>query len=391
MSLTTVRERRSPRDDFLSLESSTIWDIWPKLASSAPFVRLGDWPTPVQSMVELGRSLSLVGELYVKRDDRSSPVCGGNKVRPLEVLFGFARRRGATKIFATGAFGSNHAVATVLHAPRAGLEAGAVLFPQPVSPSAVENVRVTVSRAARFVALPHWSALPFGMAWTRRSEEARGARPFFMVPGGATPIGALGYVNAALELAQQVARDELPPPSAIVVPAGSTCTAAGFLVGFALAARLGIGFAEGSSLAPPPELVAVNVTPRIVSNETRIVALARRTARLVASLARDESLDVERALLARHLTVDGRFLGRGYGYDTPEGRRAVSAFRETTGLALDPIYSGKAAAAFIDRARRRPGVTLFWATKSSAPLPAVTLPEQLPRSVARFIERLSRR
>lgn len=342
-------------------------------------------------MVELGRSLSLAGDLYVKRDDLSSPVCGGNKVRTLEVHFGFAKQDGATKIFATGAFGSNHAVATALHAPRAGFQAGAVLFPQPISPSAVENVRVTVSRTERFVALPHWSALPFGVAWTRRSEAARGARPFFMVPGGATPVGALGYVGAALELAHQVARRELPPPSTIVVPAGSTCTAAGFLVGFALAARLGIGFVEGSSAAPMPEIVAVSVTPRIVTNETRIVALARRTARLMASLARDDSLDVERAVLARHLTVEGRFLGRGYGYDTPEGLRAVSAFRETTGLALDPIYSGKAAAAFIERARRRPCVTLFWATKSSAPLPAVTLPEQLPRSVAHFVERLSRR
>ncbi len=104
-----------------------------ELASSASFdwLELGDFPTRIDR-VELGR-----GELYVKRDDLSSPVYGGNKVRTLETLFGEAKARGVTRIYSTGAFGSNHATAMVLHAPRVGLETGVILFPQPESAAAL--------------------------------------------------------------------------------------------------------------------------------------------------------------------------------------------------------------------------------------------------------------
>lgn len=117
-----------------------------ELAPSASFdwVELGDFPTRVDR-VALPR-----GELYVKRDDLSSPVYGGNKVRTLETLFGQALAEGATRIYSTGAFGSNHATATVLHAPRAGLEAGVILFPQPESAAALENLQVILrARPAR--------------------------------------------------------------------------------------------------------------------------------------------------------------------------------------------------------------------------------------------------
>ena len=79
---------------------------------------------------------SSASDAYVKREDESAEVYGGNKVRTLEFLFGEALARGARRIYSTGAFGSNHAAATVLHAPRVGLESGALLFPQPPSRTA---------------------------------------------------------------------------------------------------------------------------------------------------------------------------------------------------------------------------------------------------------------
>ena len=86
--------------------------VFPRL--DVPWVRLGDWPTPVEAF----------GEGFLKRDDLSSPVYGGNKVRTLEVLFGEALAEGATHVYATGAFGTNHGAATLLHAPRVGLRRG---------------------------------------------------------------------------------------------------------------------------------------------------------------------------------------------------------------------------------------------------------------------------
>src|ERR1700759_4250911 len=96
---------------------SKLLRTWPALATRLDAVALGDFSSPVERLDALEPELR-AGPLYVKRDDVSAAAYGGNKVRTLEVLFGRAKAAGAREIIATGAFGSNHAVATVLHAPR---------------------------------------------------------------------------------------------------------------------------------------------------------------------------------------------------------------------------------------------------------------------------------
>jgi D-cysteine desulfhydrase len=336
-----------------------LFTAWPALRERLDAVSLGLFPTPVERLQVLERELGSE-PLYVKRDDLSAEAYGGNKVRTLEVLFGRARARGAREIVATGAFGSNHAVATALHARRAGLAPGALLFPQPYSFAALENLRVTLAHAERLVVMPHWSCLPYG------AFVASGRGRSIMAPGGATPLGALGYVGAALELAAQVARGELEAPRRIFVGVGSTCTSAGLLVGFAHAARLGLGFAR------TPELVSVRVTPWPVTSAFRIVGLAVRASRLLAELAGDPSLALERTTLGRALTIDGHQLGTGYGRPTDAGRAAIALFRARGWFELDTTYSAKAAAGFLAAARRpHDGPALFWSTKSTRPLPEV--------------------
>ncbi|MAQ17209.1 MAG: hypothetical protein CMN30_20745 [Sandaracinus sp.] len=330
--------------------------VFPRL--DVPWVRLGDWPTPVEAF----------GEGFLKRDDLSSPVYGGNKVRTLEVLFGEALAEGATHVYATGAFGTNHGAATLLHAPRVGLRPGLVLFPQPTSSAARANFEVLlgaeVGRRPEVMVLPHWSALPWGMARVRARHRRHGGRPFVMVPGGATPRGALGYVSAGFEVAEQIEAGVLPAPERIVLPVGSTCTTAGLLLGTQLCAALGFGWRR------PPVIQAVRVTPWPVTAPGRIVSLAQAAGRELARQARAPEAALSRARLGSTLEVDGRWLGWGYGRETAAGKRAVDEFRAKAGFELDTTYSAKGAAAFLE-AIRRPGggPTLFWSTKSTAPLP----------------------
>ncbi len=354
---------------------------WPRLRERLAPVTLGEFPTPVERLPALERELG-AGALFVKRDDLSSAIYGGNKVRTLEVLFALASAASARQVVAVGAYGSNHAVATALHAPRAGLLPAALLFPQPHSAAALENLRVTAARSAWLRTVPHWSCLPFGM-W-----RALGPERFVMVPGGATPDGALGYVAAAFELGQQVERGELPAPARIVVGVGSTCTSAGLLLGLSLAARAGL-FAGRA-----PRLRSVRVSPWPVTGRFRIVDLALRTARRLAELTGDSRLLIDRSTLSAGLEIDGSELGPGYGRVSRTGLLAQGLFRQKSGLLLDTTYSAKSAAGFLALARTAPDEpVLFWSTKSTSPLPLVTAAELMraPRSVQRWIERAEAR
>jgi len=355
--------------------------VWPKLRGRLPWTELAELPTPVQPHRFGG------GELWIKRDDLSSPLYGGNKVRTLEALFGRARADGVERIHSTGAFGSNHAAATVLHAPRAGLEAGVILFPQPPSFAALANLRVVLSTRPHVRALPHWSFLPAAMGLVAATDRAAGRRSHVMPPGGAVPEGALGYVSAALELAMQVERGEMPAPAVIVVGVGSTATSAGLLCGLRIAADLGLGWRR------PPRLCSVRVTPWPVTSALRIANLAHRTGRLLARLSGGERLAPSRRALARGLEVDGRHLGSGYGHPTAEGIEAIRVFRDTVGIDLDTTYSAKAAAAALERLRADgEGPILFWSTKSTAPLPEVGEADWrwAPPRMTRWIERAQR-
>lgn len=362
-----------------------IFDAFPSL--QLPFVALGDFPTPVQALDRLARALGSRTDAFVKRDDLSSGVYGGNKVRTLEVLFAEALERGATHIYSTGAFGTNHGTAMLLHAPRVGLEPGLVLFPQDVSESARENFEVLVGtdigRRPSPILLPHWSALPFGMAWAEHLHARRGERPFVMVPGGATPRGAIGYVSAAFEVAAQIERGELPAPRRIVLAVGSTCTTAGLLLGTHLCAARGFGWRY------PPTIHAVRVTPWPVTAHARIAHFAARTATYLAELTDDPSAAFSAARLGATLRVDGSQLGAGYGLATDAGRRAIVAFREAAGFELDTTYSAKGAAGLIARMRMgERGPLLFWSTKSTAPLPpASEAPEGVASRARRWLAR----
>lgn len=361
-------------------------EAWPKLAARLTFARLGELPTAVEPLCRLAPGYEQGEDVFVKRDDLSSPIYGGNKVRTLEVFFGHALAEGYEEVCSTGAYGSNHALATVLHAARVGLRPRALLFPQPWSLTAADNLRCTATRID-LDRLPHWSCLPFGAYKLMRAQRARGVRCLLMPPGGATPLGALGYVSAALELAGQIERGELPAVREVIVGVGSTCTSAGLLLGLTLAARLGLGWSmQGEG---PPLLISVRVTPWPVTSAYRIVELARRSARLLETLSGDPFFRVTTAELAARLLIDGRQIGKGYGRPSPRAAAAIERLQPFGALALDTTYAAKAAAGLLARVAEAPRCArLFWSTKSSAPLPVVAPAEleRAPRAVRRWLQ-----
>ncbi len=361
------------------LETVALFRYFPQLRGKVPWSLLGQWPTPVQQLnldVPNGSSQ----QVWIKREDLASPIYGGNKVRTIEAHTGLAVQQGKERIWSTGAYGSNHATATLLHGPRVGLATGALLFNQPVTATAQANLRAMAATQSDIIALLSPLSLPWAIAKRRWSGD------YVMTPGGATPVGALGHVSAALELASQVESGQLPAPQTIFVAVGSTCTSAGLLVGLHLAARIGIGFGPGK--AAVPILRPVRVTPWPFTSTAAVTWLARWTVRRLAHLVGDVGL-VDKRELSASLRVVGGFLGKGYGQPTVAGALASKVMKDAGGPPLDAVYSGKSAAGLLAIAPQIDGPVLFWATKSSAPLPEATAAQlqRLPRSMRRWLKR----
>jgi 1-aminocyclopropane-1-carboxylate deaminase/D-cysteine desulfhydrase-like pyridoxal-dependent ACC family enzyme len=301
-------------------------------------LQLGRFPTPVMAVTALSRPGS---DLWVKRDDKTHDVYGGNKVRKLEFLLADALARGAGRVVTIGAVGSHHVLATTYFGKQAHLGVEAVLVPQPPTDHAVEVIRAAIHLGLKAFPVNSRSAVP--LAFARR--VASGAWPIAI--GGSNVSGSMGYVQAARELAAQVRAGELPEPDVCVVALGSGGTAAGLAAGFAaegLKTRV-----VGACVSSPPWAL------RLVS-----LSLARACARRAGA---------SRASMQGRLSMDARFLGAGYGYPSSAGSDATAVARDAAGLALDPTYTAKAFASALWHVRARQARNvLYWHTLSSAPM-----------------------
>ena len=309
-----------------------------KIRSALAPCSLGRWPTPLERSERLAADLGLEA-LWLKREDRSSPAYGGNKVRGLEFLLAGAR---PGDVFLTiGATGSTHCLATAIHAAALSCRTVLAQFPQPATPTSRAVARASASVAARVFLAPTAVLLPFALALAWIAARGMG-RTHWISGGGAHPRAVVGQLLGGLELASQVT-----PPDAIVTPLGSGGTAAGLALAVA-------------ALRWPSRLVAVRVASRIVANRRRVVALAHGARQLLAAAGIDLP-DVSDPMI-----IDG--LGAGYGHPTVAGERA-RARAAAAGVELDPTYTAKAFAALDELRARGFRRVVFWHTFAPPPLP----------------------
>ncbi|HEY2066537.1 MAG TPA: pyridoxal-phosphate dependent enzyme [Gemmatimonadaceae bacterium] len=305
---------------------------FPHLGATLPRVDLGVAETPLEEWQVAGATL------LVKRDDLSAPVLGGNKARALELLL--AEVPPGRRVLTVGATGSTHALAVARHGARLGLAVSVITWPQETHDVADATSRRLASLAAVT------AAGSVGGAYLRAGFRRLSRRVHWIPAGGSAPLGAIGQVNAVLEMCDQLDRAGRPAPDTLVVPLGTGGTAAGLLVGLAIAGL-------------PTRVLGVRVVPAAVANRTRVLRLARRTRALLARLA-EERLP---PLLGDRLEIEQGAYGGGYGRATAEARSALQAMRDAGGPPLDLTYSAKAFAVALDRARRSPdGRVVFWLT-----------------------------
>jgi 1-aminocyclopropane-1-carboxylate deaminase/D-cysteine desulfhydrase-like pyridoxal-dependent ACC family enzyme len=140
-------------------------------------------------------------------------------------------------------------------------------------------------------------------------------------------LEAVGYVNCALELYDQLLERNLQINS--LFTSSSTTTQAGLLLG---ARYLKCDF----------QIVGVSPVDWIEDIPSEIARIANDAA---------TRLRVDLTVSPSEIINLGGYVGEGYGRLTPEALEAIKLVARTEGVLLDPVYTGKAMAALIDRIR----------------------------------------
>ena len=293
-----------------------------------PRIRFGHFPTPLEPMENLTRHLG-GPQLWIKRDDCTGLSTGGNKTRKLEYLCAEAMALQADVIITQGATQSNHARQTAAAAAKLGIECCILLEDRTGYADAAYtqsgNVLLDKLHGASVFRRPGGADMQAEMETLAAELRAQGRTPYVIPGGGSNPVGALGYVNAALELLNQAAEIGLRIDH-LVHATGSAGTQAGLVAGL-VALNNGI------------PVLGIGVRAPKEKQEANVLVLAQRT---VAHMGLPGIVRPE------HVVANCDYVGQGYGIPTQGMVSAVKLLAEKEGILLDPVYSGKGMAGLID-------------------------------------------
>ena len=300
--------------------------------SAFPRVDLAHLPTRLEHLPRLSAELG-GPQIYVKRDDCTGLATGGNKTRKLEFSMADALQQGADTIVTVGAVQSNHVRQTAAAACKLGLRCEVLLEHRVADPteyySQSGNVLLDRIFAANLREYPGGTDFDQAMDEVAAEVTANGGRPY-LIPGGASnPVGALGYVNCAIELLQQNEERRLNIGH-IVTATGSAGTQAGLVVGL-------------KAMQSDIPLLGIGVSVTREEQEEKVHELACETAAYIGKpdiVARED------------VVANCDYIGDGYGIRTDSMNEAVLMLARLEGLLFDPVYSGKALAGMIDLIRR---------------------------------------
>lgn len=298
------------------------------LLSRFPRVSLAHLPTPLEFLPRLTEHLG-GPNIYVKRDDCTGLGTGGNKTRKLEFLMADAIEHGADTIITQGAVQSNHARQTAAAACKLGMKCELIFerrVEQPTDPY-LHSGNVLLDRlfGARIRDVEKGTDMDAEMERVAEELRSAGQRPYVIPGGGSNRIGALGYVDCALEFMHQANQQGIVIDH-VVHATGSAGTQAGLIAGLR-ATHSGI------------PLLGIGVNVAREEQEEKVYKLALETAEYIGAAGTVRREDI---------IANCDYVGDGYGIPTQAMNDAVLLLARLEGLLIDPVYSGKGMAGLID-------------------------------------------
>lgn len=299
-----------------------------------PRLGLGIWPTPVHKMDRQGQRIKR-DDLFIKRDDLTGLGQGGNKTRSLEFLLGDALKGGADTVVTAGGLQSNLCSLTAAACCKVGLDC--LLVHNDDAPRQIEgNMLLNSIFGARSVFVGKMDEAGRSLEVEKLAEQVKnmGRRPYVVRNGASTSLGALGYVNAAFELYDQIRSQGLRIKHVGIVGAMGG-TASGFVLGTAL---LGHPFHVHVLSVEYPKPVLSALMSELIEGAAEII----RSVQGIEPKAPPSSV----------MTVYDDYLGEGYAVPTPLSRQILYEFARTEGILVEDVYTSKSLGGFLDLAEK---------------------------------------
>ncbi|MEX2224663.1 MAG: pyridoxal-phosphate dependent enzyme [Candidatus Rokuibacteriota bacterium] len=286
-------------------------------------------PTPLLKLDRLSHRLGV--ELYVKRDDLTGLLESGNKVRKLEFLVGEALQQGADTLITCGTRESNGCRAVAAVAARLGLRA--MLAIRGERPAAYDGNLLLgrlLGAETRYCSDAEFERADAVMETLAVEVRARGGRPYIIPESGANEVGALGYLECAAELSEQI-HHGAPRFDTVVISAFSGGSHAGLLMGKQLAGL-------------PGEIVSVPIAHP--ADQVR-AAILRTVSAAVQRFG--FAIEVPKTI---HL-LDG-YQGAGRADVADDELGVIVQLAREEGLLLDPVYTAKGFRGLVETLARDP-------------------------------------
>ncbi|XP_066267863.1 uncharacterized protein [Branchiostoma lanceolatum] len=306
-------------------------------------LQLGQLNTPIQRWRL--NDLPAGVELFIKRDDMTGSTLSGNKVRKLEFLMADAIDRGCEAVITCGGVQSNHCRATAVAARQLGLDIHLMLRSDvqdwlPIAngvpdwsaknPSEVGcegNLLQDRLMGANvyLVQRTEWyeeKLLPRMKRLAQRIKETSGKDSYLIPVGGSNLAGLFGYITAFQELMEQGVLERFDDLVLTVGSGGTTC-------GLCVA-----NYLTGSKI----RIHAVAICDDAAYFHRHINATLQEIG--LTDVRSEDIVDI----------IEG-YRGRGYALSTKKELEFVANIAQTSGIILDPVYTGKATMGLLNELR----------------------------------------
>jgi len=305
-----------------------LFERYPILKEKLPYISLGDFPTPVEKLERLGQAIH-APKLFVKRDDLSGKLYGGNKIRALEFLFGDAIRAGHQQVIALGFPASCQALAQAIYARELGLQGTTFLFPQTQSQQARQHLLVYLGIDADVR-----PTIPMIFPFLLSHRLKYGHFPKLLE--ASSPLGMIGYVSAGFELRNQIEQGLIPEPDFVYISLATMGTTVGLMLGFKAAGLKTqiIGIENGA-----------RILGRKVATPSKMAKLFQETNELLHF--HDPSFPVFDISESAFHTRTG-YERQNNSLMTSSGARAMARAKELANLQLDEMFTANAFSALLE-------------------------------------------